>query len=309
LPCHEELEAALAAHKGYQAALVFGSGYLANLGLLGALAGREDCIIADRLAHASILDGAGLSRARVLRFRHNDPQHLRDMLRRASGARRLFVVTESVFSMDGDLAPLSAIAEAACAASAMLIVDEAHATGVFGPRGTGLIGALGLQDAVPVAMGTLSKALGGYGGFVAGSEVFRRWLINRARAFIFSTSLPPASVGAALGALAALDRQPDQGLLLLERARSLRDCLRAAGFNTGNSASQIIPLIIGDNQQTLRFAQSLRELGILAVAIRPPTVPEGTSRLRLSLTLKLTPADIERATDIIITTARKERIL
>lgn len=308
LPCHAELETRLAQFKGYAAALVFGSGYLANVGTVSALVGRHDRILADKLAHASLLDGATLSRAAIHRFQHNDVDHLLRLLRQKPVSARDLIITESVFSMDGDLAPLFDIARVAQAHGAMLLVDEAHATGVWGPDGTGRIGELGLQQAVSVAMGTLSKALGAYGGFIAGSETLKHWLVNRARSFIFSTGLPPACAGAVLGALDFLKQHPGLGADLLQRAKMFRQRLQTAGFNTGSSVSQIVPVIIGDNQKTLAFACRLRDRGILAAAIRPPTVPVGTARLRLSVTLEHTQADLEHAAEIMITTAREESL-
>ncbi|MCX7006682.1 MAG: aminotransferase class I/II-fold pyridoxal phosphate-dependent enzyme, partial [Kiritimatiellaeota bacterium] len=231
LPLHEELEMRLARLKGYPAALLFGSGYLANLGILGALVGRGDAVFADRLAHASLMDAAVLSRAELLRFRHNDAQHLDELLQKNSGAGRKLVVTESVFSMDGDVAPLPEIAAVAQKHGALLLVDEAHATGVFGPGGSGLIREHKLESAVNLSMGTVSKALGGYGGFVACSEAMRALLINRARAFIYTTAPPPAAAGAALGALGLLEKNPSWGAELLQRAAAFRERLRSDGFD------------------------------------------------------------------------------
>lgn len=309
LPCHAELETRLAQFKGYAASLVFGSGYLANVGVVSALVGRHDRVLADKLAHASLLDGATLSRAAIHRFQHNDVDHLLRLLRQKPASARDLVITESVFSMDGDLAPLCDIARVAHEQGAMLLVDEAHATGVWGPGGTGLIGEGHLQSHVSVAMGTLSKALGAYGGFIAGSETLKRWLVNRARSFVFSTGLPPPVVGAVLGALNVLEQNPGLGADLLCRADVFRRRLQMSGFNTGGSVSQIVPVIIGDNQKTLAFARRLRSHGILAAAIRPPTVPAGTARLRLSVTLEHTGADLEHAAEILVKVAREEGLL
>jgi glycine C-acetyltransferase/8-amino-7-oxononanoate synthase len=296
---HEELEARLARLKGYPAALLFGSGYLANLGILGALVGRDDQVFADRLVHASLMDAAVLSRAELLRFRHNDAQHLDELLQKNSGAGRKLVVTESLFSMDGDLAPLPELAAVAERHGALLLVDEAHATGVFGPGGSGLIRQQGVESAVNLSMGTVSKALGGYGGFVACSEPMRALLINRARAFIYTTAPPPAALGAALGALDLLEQNPGWGAELLRRAATFRDALRAAGLDVMQSASQIIPIQVGSNARALELAEKLRAAGLLVIAIRPPTVPEGTARLRLSVTLAHSEADLARAAEII----------
>ena len=309
LPCHVDLENRLAACKGYPSALVFGSGYLANLGIIPALVGRGDWLVADRLAHASIMDAAILSRAILHRFQHNDTEHLEAILQKKPADVKCLVVTESVFSMDGDIAPLPEIAGVVAHHGAMLMADEAHATGIFGPAGSGLVREWRLEDQVCLAMGTLSKALGSYGGFVACSEIMRHFLLNRARSLIFSTSLPPAVIGAALGSLSYIERHPALGASLLERAARFREKLQAAGFQTGKSISQIIPLLVGDNQKALGFSKRLKEHGILAVAIRPPTVPAGTARLRLSVTLDHSLEDLDRALTILIQDARKEGVL
>ena len=307
--CHEELESRLARFKGYEDAIAFGSGYLTNVGTVSALVGRHDLVLADRLAHASLLDGAALSRAGVRRFQHNDVDHLSNLLRLKPSRGRCLVITESVFSMDGDLAPLREIAETALSNGAVLLVDEAHATGVWGPGGSGLTGELRLQDRVFADMGTFSKALGAYGGFVAGSATLKRWLVNHARSFIFSTGLPPPCVGAVMGALDILERERGLGAELLRRAGIFRGLLKASGFDTANSASQIIPLIIGENNRTLAFAARLRANGVMAAAVRPPAVPEGTARLRFSVTLAHNEDDLKRAADIVEAVAHETGVL
>jgi len=218
LPIHEELEARLAKEKGYPAALVFGSGYMANAGTIPVLAGRDDIIFADKLVHASMIDACKLSGAKLVRFAHNDFQALEKRLEDfpTIGDRRL-IITESVFSMDGDIAPLKEIAELAEKHGAMLMIDEAHASGTFGPHGAGLIRELGLENSVTVSMGTMSKAFGGYGGFVACSSTLRKLLVNSARAFIYTTAPPPAVIGAALGTMDVLDASPNRA-----RARLFR---------------------------------------------------------------------------------------
>lgn len=306
LQCHDELERRLAALKGYPSALVFGSGYAANLGIVGAVVGRDDTVFIDRLAHASLIDAAVLSRATIHRFRHNDCDHLAGLLRRHGGRGRRLVVTESVFSMDGDLAPLADLTRLAHDADAMMLVDEAHATGVFGPGGAGLARTVPAQATVNLVMGTLSKALGGYGAFVASSEAMRAILVNGARSFIYSTALPPAMAGSALGALEVLEREPDLGARLLARAARLRDRLRAAGLDTAASASQIVPVMAGGNEAAVRLHRALLAGGVLAVAIRPPTVPPGTARLRLSVTLGHTDADVDRVASLIAEAVAKE---
>ena len=302
LDVHRELEEGVASLKGYPSAIVFGSGFLTNVGLLPALVGRDDHVFADKLVHASIIDGVLLSRANLHRFRHNDAGHLDQLLQKCPAGGRRLVVTESVFSMDGDLAPLAEIAEAAARHGAMSMVDEAHATGIFGPGGSGLIREHRLEEHVNVSMGTLSKALGGYGGFAACSEALSRLLLNHARAFIYTTGLPPAVVGSGLAALRILREESDLGARLLENTAAFRKRLQGAGLDTGGSQSQIVPIIIGENRKALEAAERLKAKGLLAVAIRPPTVPEGTARLRLSVTLAHTPQDLEWAADRIIET-------
>ena len=295
LPIHEELEARLAAEKGYAAALVFGSGYLANVGVLPALVGRGDRVVADKLIHASLIDACRLSGARLLRFAHNDLESLERRLKQCAGASgRTLVVTESVFSMDGDLAPLREIAERTERFGAMLYVDEAHAAGIFGPSGAGRVRGEGVEGAVSVSMGTLSKALGGYGGYVACSERLREWLVHSARAFIYTTAPAPAVVGAALGALDVLEATPQLGDVLLANADYFRSLLRESGLDMPESRSQIVPVLAGSNERATAVSERLREGGIVAPAIRPPTVPDGTARLRLSVTLAHRVEDLER---------------
>ncbi len=309
LPCHEELEERLAALKGYPSALLFGTGYMANAGLLPVVLGRNDYAVADKLAHASIVDAAVLSRATLFRFRHNDMNHLSDILEKIPRGSHCLIITESVFSMDGDLAPLRDIADLVHSRDVMLMVDEAHATGIFGPGGAGLVKAGGLEKSVNLCMGTLSKSFGAYGGFVACSEPMRQLLVNRSRPFIFSTAMPPAVAGAALGALDEIEAHPEWGPELLERAELFRKRLKEAGLDIGASESQIIPIMVGDNHKVLALSERLRKNGIAAIAIRPPTVPEGTARLRLSITLANSCEDLERAAEIITRSTKEEGLL
>ncbi len=295
LALHEQLESMLARQKGYPAAVFFGSGFLTNLGAITACAGREDTIVADRLVHASIIDAIRLSGARLTRFKHNDVEDLEARLTGISGNGRTLIITESVFSMDGDIAPLSAIAELAKKHQAMLMIDEAHATGVFGPSGHGLVSAHGLQSSVNLSMFTFSKALGGYGGAVACSQDMRDWLVNSARSLIYTTALPPSVCAAAIASMELLDREPNLGLELLHRSELFRKLLSEQGFATGQSASQIIPVMLGDNQRAVDVSRRMRERDFIVTAIRPPTVPEGTSRLRFSITLAHTEEDLQRA--------------
>ncbi len=301
LPIHEELEARLAKEKGYETALLFGSGYMANAATIPILAGRDDLIFADKLVHASMIDACKLSGAKLVRFAHNDVQALEKRLEQfpTTGNRRL-IITESVFSMDGDIAPLAEIAALAKKHSAMLMVDEAHSTGTFGPHGAGLVRELGLENAVTVSMGTMSKAMAGYGGFVACSSTLRKLLVQSARAFIYTTAPPPAVIGAALGIMDVLESSPRLGNILQANADYFRSLLHAAGLDTLQSASQIIPIMIGNNERAVAISKSLRDQGIIAAAIRPPTVPAGTARLRLSVTLAHHVDDLDRAANLII---------
>ena len=296
IPLHEELESLISEHKGYESTLVFGSGYMANVGAIPSLVGRHDLVIADKLVHASIIDAITLSRAKLIRFKHNCVSDLKKILEKQADFKgRVLVVTESVFSMDGDIAPLRKIADLTDQFGVMLMVDEAHATGVFGEHGAGLVAAMHLQGRVNVTMGTLSKAMGGYGGYVGGSKALRELLVHGARSFIYTTAPPPAQMGAALGAFEVLGAEPSLGARLLRNALFFRSILEASGLNTLRSQSQIIPILIGDNQRAVAISNTLRERGIIASAIRPPTVPEGTARLRLSVTLAHSMADLQRA--------------
>ncbi|MBP7275116.1 MAG: 8-amino-7-oxononanoate synthase [Kiritimatiellae bacterium] len=298
-PCHAELEDRLAEFKGYPAALVFTSGYAANAGVFAALLGRDATVFADRLAHASLLDGIRLSGARLIRFRHNDPEHLRAALAAAPTSGTRMIVTESVFSMDGDLAPLSELADLADEYDAILMVDEAHATGLYGPAGAGRVSELELSGRVPICMGTLSKALGSAGGYIACSRPVREVLVNRARSYVYSTALPPAAAGAALGALRLLRDHPVWGRAVRARAESFRTELRAGGAPAGGLDSPIVPIPVGDPMRVMEVARRVREEGILVGAIRPPTVPAGTARLRASVSLAHDPADLQLAARVI----------
>ena len=283
MTAHAALEEKIARWKGVEASLLFSTGYHANVGTLSSLVGPGDVVVSDELNHASIIDGCRLSRARVAIYRHNDVAHLAEVLEACRDARRVLVVTESVFSMDGDLAPLAAIADLAEAHGAWLMVDEAHAAGVFGPAGAGLVAALGLTDRVHVHMGTLGKAIGSFGAYVAGSRALVDHLVNRARSFIFTTGLPPSAAAAASVALDVIAREPERAAGLLQRARALGETLRGLGLEVPNLQSQVLPVMVGDARRAVQAATELMERGFYVAAIRPPTVPQGTSRLRLSL--------------------------
>jgi 8-amino-7-oxononanoate synthase len=281
---HERLEIELAEFEGTEAALLFGSGYAANAGTIAALVAKDDGVFSDARNHASIIDGCRLSGAAVHVYRHADVQHLSDLLEQTTTYRRRLIVTDGLFSMDGDLAPLPQLADLAQQHGAMLMVDEAHATGVFGARGRGVSEHFAVEHLVPIRVGTLSKALGSIGGFVAGRRHLIDWLANRARPYVFSTAPPDAVSAAGLASLDFVRRHPQRGLQLLRRADELRRRLRDSGWNTADSASQIIPLMIGRPNETMRLATGLRQHGLLVPGIRPPSVPDGQSLLRLSLT-------------------------
>jgi len=280
---HEQLERELAELKGSEACVLIGSGYLANTGVIPALAGPDEVVLSDELNHASIVDGCRLSRAATIVYEHADLDALAAGLRRAAG-RPALIVTDAVFSMDGDLAPLEGIVELARRHGARVMVDEAHATGVVGERGRGLVAELGLEREVDVTIGTLGKALGSYGAFACCSAQMARYLINRVRTLIFSTALPPPALGAALAALELLRTDHELVPTLHARARVLRAHLARAGFAVEPGAIPIVPIVIGDPHASMSVAERALQGGVFAQAIRPPTVPEGTSRLRLVAT-------------------------
>lgn len=288
------LEAAVAFFKSTEAALVFGSGYLANLGIIPALAGRHDAVFSDRLNHASIVDGIRLSGARLYRYRHNDLGDLERQLKEAGGSGRKLIVTESLFGMDGDPAPLEGIVELKHRHGAALMIDEAHATGVLGPEGRGLAHQLGLAGEVDVSMGTFSKALGMYGGYVATRAEWARYLTSAARTFVYSTALPPSVVGG-LGAALEMAMAGDYlRYRLAGLVRAFRNGLDELGL-PASSPSQIQPVVFGSAQEAVRAGSRLAELGVLAVPVRPPTVPRGTARLRFSITAAHTEEDVALA--------------
>ena len=296
---HDELEARLATFKGTEAALLFSSGYLANLGTVSALVGPEDAVFSDALNHASIIDGCRLSRAEVHVYRHADAGDLGDLLsawrQRAGTDRRALVVTDSVFSMDGDIAPLPDIVAVCERYGAILMVDEAHATGVVGPGGRGAVADFGLDGRVGIVMGTLSKALGAAGGFIAGSADLCAYLRNRARSFIFDTALPPPTVAAAHAALTIVEREPERPVRARHLAARLATGLRSAGYAVPDPAAAVLPVIIGAPDAAMALSARLLDAGVLVTAIRPPTVPPGTSRLRATVMASHTDVEIDRA--------------
>ena len=305
LELHEQLELELRDFKGSEACVLFGSGYLANTGVIAALAGSGDVILSDSLNHASIVDGCRLSRAETIVYPHGDLDALARGLQR-SGGRSSLIVTDAVFSMDGDLAPLAGIVELAQRHGARVLVDEAHATGVVGPGGRGLVAELGLEDQVDVTIGTLSKALGSYGAFACCSRPAAEFLINRARTLIFSTAPPPGSVAAGLAALRLVREQPE----LVDRLRSnvqiMRKALVSGGPQVGDGTASgvpIFPLIVGDPDQAVQRSRAALSRGVFVQAIRPPTVPDGTSRLRVTVSAAHEEADLLRAAAVLTATA------
>jgi 8-amino-7-oxononanoate synthase len=292
LPVHGALERRLAAFKGAEAALLFNSGYHANAGVPPALVGRGDAVFSDVLNHASIVDGCLLSRAELVRYRHLDVAELADLLARTK-ARRKLVVTDAVFGMDGDAAPLREIADACERHGAMLYVDEAHSAGVLGPTGAGLAEALGVGDRVDVHMGTLGKALGAFGAYVAGSRRLVDLLVSRSRTFIFTTALPPAACGAAIAALDVLRTEPARRERLRALAARMKGGLERLGFDLSRVVAPIFPVVLGTEERALAASRALRARGFFVRAIRPPTVPHGTSRLRVALTAGHDDAQVE----------------
>ena len=286
---HLALEQQLAAFEDTEAALLFSSGFAANAGTIPALTGKEDAIYSDAHNHASIVDGCRLSRADKHVYPHSDMEALERLLRSGEKYQRQLIVTDTLFSMDGDLAPLPQLGKLAEQYDAMLMVDEAHATGVFGEQGQGIVEHFAadhpqLHAQIHIRVGTLSKALGAAGGFVCGSQSLVDWLANRARSYVFSTAQPAAASAAASAALQIVAEQPQQRRDLLRSASKLRSQLQQLGWNTGDSASQIIPLYVGSAAQTMQLVEQLKQSGYWIPGIRPPSVPEGRSLLRLSLT-------------------------
>ncbi|MGA9761854.1 MAG: 8-amino-7-oxononanoate synthase [Gaiellaceae bacterium] len=290
----DALEQKIAAFKSCEAALVVGSGYLANVGAIAALCDRDSAVFLDRLDHASIVDGARLSGAQLNRYRHRDLDHLAQLLDKSGAARKL-IVTDTIFSMDGDTAPLGELIELKDRFGALLVADDAHGGGVFGPHGEGYAHELGLDDRIDLTIGTFSKAFGVYGAYIAANGALIRQLVSTCRTLIYSTALPPAiiaSIDASLDLVAAADgRRRD----LRAKSEHFRTRLRELGLDTGDSTTQIIPALVGPSERALELAAALEERGVLAVAIRPPTVPAGQARIRFSLMATHDDADLELA--------------
>lgn len=279
---HHRLEERLAAFTGRSSALFFSTGYMANLGVISALVGRGDTVFSDQLNHASIIDGCILSRAKVRRYAHGDVTSLAAMLSETSGHK--LVVTDGVFSMDGDVAPLRELAQVCRDHGALLVVDDAHGFGVLGPQGRGSVAELGLsEEDVPVLVGTLGKAAGTSGAFVAGPAVLMDYLVQKARTYIYTTAMPPALAMATCASLDLIEYGDERRAHLQSLVERFRQGATALGYNLMPSRTPVQPIMIGDNRQALALSQALEEYGLLVTAIRPPTVPEGEARLRVTL--------------------------
>ncbi len=294
---HEALEHEIAAWKGVEATLVLQSGFTANLGVIPALVGRDDVIISDELNHASIIDGCRLSRATVQRYAHADPDSLQEQLRQCSPDQRKLVITDGVFSMDGDIAPLPDLCAIAEKFGAIVMVDDAHASGVLGRGGRGSTDHFGLHDRVHVQIGTLSKALGSMGGYIAGSQALRDYLVQTVRPLLFSTAHPPAVIEASRAAIRVLSRQPERVEHLWENTRYFKTGLEKLGLNTGRSATPITPVIVGEAQKAHALSDHLRELGIFVQSVAFPTVPQDAARVRAMVSAAHTRDDLDRAID------------
>ena len=291
---HRRLEERLAEFKGYEASLLFGSGYLANAGVIGALARSGEVVFSDSLNHASIIDGCRLAGAETFVYEHNDLDHLAWGLEQAEG-RGSLIVTDGVFSMDGDVAPLTEIVDLARRHDVRVMVDEAHGTGAIGPGGRGAVAEAGLEDEVDVVVGTLGKALGSYGAFVCCERQMAKYLVNTARTLIFSTAPSPPSVAAAMAALELLREEPRRVEKLQRNASILRAALAEQGLPASPGDTQILPVVVGDAKAAVKASERALEHGVFAQAIRPPTVPEGTSRLRLTVMATHTKSELRDA--------------
>ncbi len=301
IECYTTLETNLAKAKGTEAVLVFSSGYVANTSIIPVLAGEGDLILSDEFNHASIIDGCRLSHAKKKIYQHCDVEHLKTLLAEASGYNRILIVTDGVFSMDGDIAPLRDIYEVTMKYNAMLLIDDAHGFGVLGKDGSGTVAHLGLEGEYIIQMGTLSKAIGGLGGYVAGKRILIDLLINRARGFIFTTGLPPATLAAADAALNVMRSSRNLRRQLLKHAETMKVALTNLGYTLLPSQTQILPVIIGEPQRATDVAEALLAEDVFAPAIRPPAVPSGTSRLRVTVMATHTDSDIQKAIDAFAT--------
>jgi 8-amino-7-oxononanoate synthase len=301
---HRRLEEQLADFKRSGACVLFGSGYLANAGVISSLARADEVVFSDELNHASIVDGCRLARAETFVYDHCDPDHLEWGLREAGG-RGALIVTDGVFSMDGDIAPLEEIVELAQRYDARVMVDEAHSTGTMGPGGRGAVADAGLEDEVDVVVGTLGKSLGSYGAYACCDKRMAKYLVNTARTLIFSTALPPPAVAGAMAALELLVEQPGRVDKLARNAEAMRDALSAEGLDAGISETQILPVVVGDPHAAMDACERALGQGVFCQAIRPPTVPDGSSRLRITVMASHTRSELRWAAGVIAKAVRE----
>ncbi|WP_378950402.1 8-amino-7-oxononanoate synthase [Pelosinus sp. sgz500959] len=308
-PLYEKIEKKIAAFKGTEAAVVFNTGYMANVGTISAILNKGDVVFSDELNHASIIDGCRLSKGQTVVYRHADMNHLAEVLENTTCSGRRLIVTDGVFSMDGDIAPLDQIVTLAEQYQAMVMVDDAHAVGVLGRGGRGTVDYFGLKDRVQIQVGTLSKSLAAEGGYVAGSQALIHYLINKARSFIFSTALSPATIGAAYAALEELEKNPGLVDQLLMNADYVRTALVDAGLQVDGRVTPILPIMVGEAGIAVKMAEELKKAGLIVSAIRPPTVMPGASRLRLTVSAAHQYDDLKRAVNIIIAVSKKMNLI
>ena len=312
---HMELEEKIAAFKNVEACVVFQSGFAANAGTVSAILGKEDFILSDELNHASIIDGARLSRAKIKVFRHKDVSHCEELLLEvANEPGRKLIITDGVFSMDGDIGPVDKLADLADRYGAIMMVDDAHASGVLGRNGRGSVDHFGMHGKVDVQVGTLSKAIGSLGGYVCGSRDLIDYLYHRARPFLFSTSHPPAVAAACIAAFDILEQEPERIERLWDNTRYFQTELRGAGFNVGGvntpaTETPITPVIVGDGRATMEFSKALFDEGVMGTGIAFPTVPEGKARVRLIVTSEHTREQLDRALETIERVARRMSLI
>ncbi|WP_020059460.1 8-amino-7-oxononanoate synthase [Bacillus sp. 123MFChir2] len=309
-PLYEEIEQQICVWKETEKALIVNSGYIANVGTISSLVSRHDIVFSDRLNHASIVDGIVLSGAEHKRYRHNDLEHLEKLLKSAKGEKRKLIVTDTIFSMDGDRAHLEDLVMLKEKYGALLMVDEAHAGGIYGRNGAGLVHEHPkLAKSIDIHMGTFSKAMGCYGAYITGSAVCIEYLINTMRSFIFTTALPPGTLGAIGKAIDIVRKDETDRYRLIENGRYFRTALQEADFHIGDSTTHIVPVIVGSNEAALRFSLKLQEAGIAAIAIRPPTVPQHSSRIRFAVTAQHTNNDLQWATQRIVQIGKEEGVI
>lgn len=309
LDLNRKLEEKLAQLKKKEAALLYSTGYMANLGVIAALAGEGDLILSDEFNHASIVDACRLSRAQTRVYPHKRMDELEKLLAGAGSSKRRLIVTDGIFSMDGDIAPLPDLVDLAEKYECLLMVDDAHATGVLGPNGGGTGDHFGLAEKIDVAMGTFGKALGGFGAFVAGDRNLRELLINCSRPFMFTTGLPPSVLAAGIAALEVVEEEPEMRARLWDNANLLRNGIEEMGFTLAGGETQIIPLLAGDASLVMEMSSLLREEGLFIQGIRPPSVPPGTSRLRITVSAAHTRGELAFALEALQKVGRKAGLI